>query len=444
MATHRPGRSSIRWYILALLFAASFVAYLLRTNMSITGAPMMTDLGLSLGQLGWIMAANAWAYAIFQFPGGVFGNRIGARRCIAIAAVLWGVFTLLIGFVPAAGMASPAVILGWLIVVRALLGASVAPLYPVTGGAMTCAWFPVTGWAFPNAVGNAGLTFGSAAAGPFIAWLMETFGWRQSYIYTAPIALLLAVVWWWYARDTPAEHPDVREDELALIDAGRPEFARVVPTPGAWRVVLRDRDVLMLAVSYFCSNYVFYFFLTWLFIYLVNERGFRILEGGFYSAVPWMMGAVGALIGGALCDALSMRLGLGRGCRIPAMAGLLLAGGCIFAAATAANPLAAVALLSLCLAFQQMAEGAFWAATIAVSGRYSSSACGVLNTGGNAVGGIVAIVVPMTVASVGWPAALATASAMAALAAALWLGIHADKRFTTAQGEGAATVTSSA
>jgi ACS family glucarate transporter-like MFS transporter len=432
VASHRPGRSSIRWYILALLFAASFVAYLLRTNMSITGPAMMTDLGLSLGQLGWIMAANAWAYAIFQFPGGVFGNRIGARRCIAIAAVLWGVFTLLIGFVPAAGMAAPAVILGWLIVARALLGAAVAPLYPVTGGAMTCAWFPVGGWAFPNAVGNAGLTFGSAAAGPFIAWLMEAVGWRQSFIYTAPIAFLLAGVWWWYARDTPAEHPDVREEELALIDAGRPEFARVVPTPGAWKVVLRDRDVLLLAVSYFCSNYVFYFFLTWLFIYLVSERGFRILEGGIYSAVPWMMGAVGALIGGVLCDALSKRMGLGRGCRIPAMAGLLLAGACIFVAATATHPLLAVALLSLCLAFQQMAEGAFWAATIAVSGRYSSSACGVLNTGGNAVGGIVALVVPLTVAQMGWPAALATASAMAVLGAAIWLAIRADRKFAAA------------
>src|SRR5262245_37147763 len=258
--------------------------------MSITGEPMMRDLGLSLVELGWIMAANAWCYAIFQFPGGVFGNYIGARRCIAIVAVIWGICTLLVGFVPAAGMASPAVILGWLVVVRGVLGAAAAPLYPVTGGAMTCAWFPVSGWAFPSSVANAGLTFGAAAASAFIAWLMQTFGWRQSYLYTAPIAFLFAIVWWWYARDTPAEHADVREEELALIDAGRPEFARVVPTPGAWKVVLRDKDVLMLAVSYFCSNYVFYFFLTWLFIYLVKERGFEILEGGFASTVPWMTG----------------------------------------------------------------------------------------------------------------------------------------------------------
>ena len=34
---------------------------------------------------------------------------------------------------------------------------------------------------------------------------------------------------------------------------------------------------LLLSASYFCSNYVFYFFFNWLFIYLVENRGFKIL-----------------------------------------------------------------------------------------------------------------------------------------------------------------------
>ena len=46
--------------MLALLFAASFVAYVLRTNMSIAGERMMTDLGLTQVQLGMVLAAFAW------------------------------------------------------------------------------------------------------------------------------------------------------------------------------------------------------------------------------------------------------------------------------------------------------------------------------------------------------------------------------------------------
>jgi len=433
VSSARPaGRSSIRWRILGLLFAASFVAYILRTNMSIAGERMMRDLGLSQVQLGMVLAAFAWGYAVCQFPGGVLGDRVGARRTLLVTAMLWGVLNVLVGFVPGPATASPFVILGSLVVLRALMGAVQAPLYPVTGGAMTCAWFPISGWAFPNALSNAGLTLGSAAAGPLIAWLMETVGWRQSFILTAPIAFVLAGVWWWYARDTPAEHPSVRQGELEIIDAGRPPFACAGPSPGAWKVVIRDPDVLLLGLSYFCSNYVFYFFFNWLFIYLVDNRGFKVLESGFYAAAPWVTGAFGALLGGLVCDRLSSRIGLRLGCRLPAMVGLLAAGGFILAAAGAVDPRLAVVLLSLCLAAQQFTEGAFWAGTIAVSGRHASSACGILNTGGNIVGGVGALLVPITVERLGWPAALGTASVFALVGALLWLWIKADRKLTVA------------
>jgi nitrate/nitrite transporter NarK len=49
-----------------------------------------------------------------------------------------------------------------------------------------------------------------------------------------------------------------------------------------------------------------------------------------------------------------------------------------------------------------------------------------MNTGGNLAGGVVALVVPLVVDRFGWPAALATASAFALVAAGLWLVISAD------------------
>ena len=73
-------RTHVRWVILALLFMASFVAYVLRTNMSIAGESIMADLGLSTIQFGMVLSAFAWGYALFQFPGGVFGDIVGCRR----------------------------------------------------------------------------------------------------------------------------------------------------------------------------------------------------------------------------------------------------------------------------------------------------------------------------------------------------------------------------
>src|SRR5262249_1446903 len=177
-------------------------------------------------QLGAILAAFAWGYAVAQFPSGVWGVRVGARRAMAVAALAWAVLNLLVGLVPGRASASSVAILVLLIALRALMGIAQAPLYPVTGGAMTCDWFPVTGWALPNSLGNAGLTLGAAATGPVIAWLTVTLGWRLSFVVTAPLALLLAAVWWWYTRDTPAEHAAVGTDEIALIEKDRPPCFR--------------------------------------------------------------------------------------------------------------------------------------------------------------------------------------------------------------------------
>jgi ACS family glucarate transporter-like MFS transporter len=414
----------VRWRILALLAVAGFVAYLLRQNMSVAGQQMMTDLGLTQVQLGMVLAAFAWGYAIFQLPGGILGQRLGARRGLALIAVLWGVINLLVGLVPVA--ASPVVIIASLVVLRFLMGAAQAPLFPIVGGLSIARWFPVTGWALPNGASNAGLTFGSAATGPLIAWLTIVLGWRGSFVVTGPLAFGVAGLWWWYSRDRPEQHRGVTPGELAHINAGRPDTADGTGEPFDWRRLLANRDLLLITVSYLFSNYLFYFFFNWLYIYLVDVRKFTLLAGGAFAAAPWIAGAAGAVAGGALCDRLSRRYGTIWGCRLVSMIGLLLAGVFIVAAGAAASPYVAVVLLALCLASQQFTDSAAWAATALVGGRQASAACGVLNTGGNVVGGIGALLVPMTARALGWPAALGTAALCALLGAVVWGWIRAD------------------
>ncbi|NOR53600.1 MAG: MFS transporter [Candidatus Aminicenantes bacterium] len=413
--------------ILALLFMASFVAYILRTNMSIAGESMMADLGLSKVQLGMVLSAFAWGYAIFQFPGGIFGNIVGCRRALTIIALLWGILTLATGLVPGTTLASTAFILATLIGLRFLMGVVQAPLFPVACGGAIGTWFPVSGWAFPNGLTSTGLALGAAATAPLIAWLMETLGWRQSFILTAPLAFLIAGAWWWYARDNPADHPRVSKKELVLINANRLSPEQIIANRSAWKYVLKNRDILLLAASYFCMNYVFYIFFNWFFIYLVDVREFKIMEGGYFAAAPWMVGAVAASVGGLWCDRLCKRFGPRWGCRIPGIVGLSLAAGLLFLGAIAKNPYLAVVFLSLSFGCTQLTEGAYWAAAIFVSGKHASAGTGVMNTGGNVVGGIGALLVPITAEAFGWVPALATGSVCAMVGVGLWLVSRADK-----------------
>jgi ACS family glucarate transporter-like MFS transporter len=418
--------TAIRWRICALMIVVSFVAYLLRTNMSVAGVPMSADLGLSHVQLGVVFAAFAWGYAIFQFPGGLLGDVIGARRALTILVLLWALLNLLVAFVPGTAAGSATAVVLVLMTLRFLMGAAQAPLFPIIGGGTTGHWFPVSGWAFPNALQNFGATFGAAAAGPLIAWLMERFGWRASFLLTAPAAALCAGLWWWYVRDRPSEHIEVNAEERRLIEAGRTAKDLAPVEPGAWRVVIRNRQVQLLTLGYFCVNYLFYFFFNWLFVYLIENRGFKLLQGGWYASIPWIAGAVGAVYGGWLCDRLWKRLGARRSCRYLGAAGVGAAAVLLLAAGWAPHPLAAVVLLSLCLAAEQFTDAIYWAAAIAVAGRRASAACGLMNTGGNLSGGVVALVVPLVVDRFGWQAALATGSAFALVAAGLWLVTSAD------------------
>jgi ACS family glucarate transporter-like MFS transporter len=414
----------VRFRILGVLFVLSFVNYLLRNNLSVAMPSIREEFGFSNAELGWILGSFNFAYALFQIPGGIFGEVYGPRRALAIIAVSWGVLTFLTGFAPALMAASATGAMVSLIVVRFLLGVSNAPIFPVYAGTVA-SWFPVGGWAFPNAAGNIGLTLGQAALGPLVTFLIIKFGWRESFYILAPLGLLAGAWWYWYGRDTPAEHRAVSKPELELIAAGRLPQAEARKRRGEWRKVLLQKDVLLLALSYFCMNYVFYMFANWLFIYLVEARGFSLLESGWLYALPFVTGAVLAAVGGLVCDALCRRLGPRWGCRLPAMSGLILVAVFLIAGAYSMNAYVAVTLLSLCFGFTQFTEGAFWAASTYAAGPHTATATGVMNTGGNAAG-FLAPVMGLMVDQLGWLATLASGSIFALTAAALWLFIGAS------------------
>jgi ACS family glucarate transporter-like MFS transporter len=104
--------------------------------------------------------------------------------------------------------------------------------------------------------------------------------------------------------------------ELALINAGR-RPAEEEGDEGGWKRVLRNREILLLTVSYFCMNYVFFLFFNWFFFYLVEVKQFAAKEAGALMAALWILGAVGATLGGLSCDRLINRFGFRPQLRSP-------------------------------------------------------------------------------------------------------------------------------
>jgi ACS family glucarate transporter-like MFS transporter len=418
-----PRAIPVRFRILGVLFVMSFVNYLLRNNLSIAVPSIREEFRFTSAEIGWILGSFNFSYALLQIPGGIFGQVYGPRRALTWLAVSWGVLTFFTGFVPTLMAASATGVMVSLFVTRLLMGATNAPLFPVTAGTFA-RWFPPGGWGFPNGVLSVGLALGQAAIGPIVTFLIVKYGWRESFYLFAPVGLFMGAWWYWYGRDRPEQHSAITAEEVRLIK-GDQQVEPATRERGAWRRMLVNRNVLLISASYFCMNYVFYMFAQWLFTYLVEERRFSLLESGWLYAAPFATGAVLAGVGGLTCDALCKRIGANWGCRIPAMTGLVLVAVFLIAGVYAANPYVAVGLLSLCFGFTQFTEGAFWSASTYVAGPNTAAATGVLNTGGNAAG-FLAPVVGLMVDHLGWFATLASGSVFALVGAGLWLVVRIE------------------
>ena len=417
-------RLRVRWIIFAYLFAFGFLAYVQRVSIGVAAERMMPGLGFSQVEVGWLLTAFLIGYTAFQIPGGLFGERVGARRALAVIGLLAFVATVATPLAPLALVGTSLFVA--LLIARTTVGIAQAPIFPVSAGVVE-SWFPVGKWAFPTGLQAAGMLLGGAATPPIIAGLMGRFGWNWALLWTSLPELALVALWWWYGRDRPQEHPSISNVELEEIRANREEQRVARPTLRELGQVLTDRNIILLSISYLLMSMVFYLLTFWCFLYLVQERHFTVLEGGWLASLPFVAAAVGAVIGGRGSDALCKSWGLKAGFRVIPLVALPVAGVLLFAAVKAGSPYWAVAWLSATFAALELTEGAFMAATMSVARTQTMAAVGVVNTASN-LGGIIATpAIAALSAAHGWTSAFLAGSVAAAASGALWLWIDASR-----------------
>lgn len=419
-----PGTAptAVRRRILAMLAGFSLISYVLRMNISIAQQYMVPELGLSEIQIGQVFSAFMLGYALFQIPAGVWGDRRGPKRVLAVAAITWGISTLLTGLVPGVWIRSAAAVFVSLLLLRFLLGVSEAATYPLAARTLAN-WMPAREHAFSNAIVIGGATLGSACTPPLIAAIMQSFGWRAAFYATAILPVALALVWWWKAADRPEEHPAVNREELALITGGRVSTASQAEAGGWWPLV-RNRNVAFLCGSYFLDSYVMFLFVFWLFRYLVEVRKFSIMGGGWASSLPFAAATVALPCLGHLSDRWSLRLTPLAGRRRVAMSCLAASGLLLWAGAAASQAAIALTAISLSVAFLFSTEGPYWATAIDLAGPHAGASGGLMNMAGNLGGVVSTSLVPVLAHYFGWMAAFGIGSALALVSAALWMGIR--------------------
>jgi len=417
-----PEKSSFRWFVASMVGGFAFVSYIERMNISVAAAAMMPELGFSRVEMGQVFSSFLWGYAIFQVPAGQMGDSLGPRLTLTLAALIWAAMSALTGFLPGTVFTGTFAALAALLILRFLLGAGEAATFPVGARAIRN-WTPIWERGFGNSIMIAGASIAAAVTSPLVSWLLVRVGWRNSFYITALAALILALLWRVTITDEPADHKKVSGAELEKITAGRSGVENSRQTSISLRELLTDRNVILLSLSYTCEGYVLFIFVFGLYLYLIEVRGFNILNGGFVASLPWLTAAALTPAGGWLSDRLTASKGRLAGARWVIMIGYGLSGILLFVAASAENRAASVAALCLSVGFLYFAEPAFLATALHISGEHAGASSGVMNTAG-ILGGIVSTsLVPIIVKHYGWMPALASGACVAIACTGMWLVI---------------------
>jgi ACS family glucarate transporter-like MFS transporter len=294
-------RTNVRWIIGLFMFAALAINYLDRAVMSAAAPAIMHDLHINAEEMGIIMSAFFWSYALFQIPAGWLADKIGQRLTLAGAVIWWSVAT---------AVTALAKTTGGLIGARIFMGLGEAGAYPCNAG-VSAKWFPNKERGRVTALFDSGSKVGTAFSMPIVALIVATFGWRLAFVMCGAIGLLWAIAWVMYYRD-PEKHRYANQAELAYIKEGQTKISAADKAHHAtikWTHLLGHRTVIMMCLGYFMLNYALYFFITWFPTYLIKERGMALMTMGYMAMLPPLCGVFAQYLGGFLTDYLYIKTG---------------------------------------------------------------------------------------------------------------------------------------
>ena len=87
-----------RYAVVAWGMLLSWITFLDRAAIGQAAPLIRRDLHLDAVQMGYVFSAFGLAYAVFELPAGIYGDRKGPRKALTRIVVWWSVFTIATGW----------------------------------------------------------------------------------------------------------------------------------------------------------------------------------------------------------------------------------------------------------------------------------------------------------------------------------------------------------
>src|ERR1700733_3996865 len=172
-----------RWGALVAIAASVLVVGLDLTILILALPVLSVQLHASTTDLQWFSASYSLVLAAALLPAGLLGDRVGRKKMLLIALVVFGASSAACAF---AG--SP----GELIAARAVLGLGAAVIFPMSIAVLPVLFAPDEQ---PRAIAVVmGATFLAFPIGPLLGgWLLDNFWWGSLFLINVPVVVLALV-----------------------------------------------------------------------------------------------------------------------------------------------------------------------------------------------------------------------------------------------------------
>lgn len=367
-----------RYLLVALCFAATFICYIDRVNISVAIIPMAEEYHWSPTTKGLVLSSFFIGYLLAMLPSGALANRFGGKLLLGCALLGWSLFTLL---TPAAAGLS----LSALILVRILMGTGEAASFPAVYN-LLARWFPVGERTRAATLNLTGIPLGTIFALSVAGWLVTNHGWHSIFYAFGLAGVAFAAVWFRFVYPRPSAHPTISNSELALLAPCEADCANH-DGPPPWRRLWASPAVRALTINHFCGNWTFYLMLTWLPSYFRDVQHLPVATSGLFAVLPWLSYFVGLNVTAYGVDRLVVRgvdLTLIRKTAIAT--GLIGAGVGLVLAGQAATPAAALWALCGTLGVLGIAASNIMSNHLDIAPRHADAVMGITNTAGTIPG----------------------------------------------------------
>jgi MFS family permease len=399
-------RATTRRKVVAFGASLAFLSFLDRAAISQAAPWIVRDLHLTPAQMGLIFSAFGFAYAAGEIPSGRLGDRFGARPLLTRVVIGWSIFTTATG-------------IAWnfmsMFTVRLLFGAGESGCFPGIACLFRSSLTPAERNS-AEGVKAASARWGAALTPALMALLFQHLSWRETFALFGLVGIAWAAIFHAFAPDV-ADH------------------APAHAAPVSWPKLLRSRTAWALGLQWFAHYYGFYFYITWLPLYLLQARHLDLGRGALAAGAPLFAAGLGSLIAGWTTTALTARLGVLRARRILGYVSYAGAAALLLAFTAIENPGIAIAALSLSSFAAEFSGPISWTTAIDIGREHAGTVAGFMNTLGHFGGSVAPAVTGFLLTFTGhsWNTAFYCSAAIYAAGAICWRMIDSTQTLELTQ-----------